>query len=56
MNAFQEYELTNLKRMIFGQSRERFMPTDNGQLSLFHQEPGQAEVEKEQIHYTRQKA
>lgn len=55
-NAFLEYELANLKRMIFGQSRERFMPTDNGQLSLFHQEARQAEVEKEQIHYTRQKA
>lgn len=33
-NAFLEQELAQLKRMLFGAKRERFVPTDPGQLPL----------------------
>lgn len=32
--AYLEHELAQLKRMIFGSRRERFVPVDSGQLAL----------------------
>jgi transposase len=54
--AYLKQELEQLKRMIFGQKRERFIPQDDGQLALF-QELQSVEVlkEEEEISYRRQK-
>ena len=30
-----QYQLAELKRLIFGQKRERFIPTQSGQTNLF---------------------
>jgi transposase len=51
-------ELANLKRMLYGQKRERFIPTDSQQLSIFS--PQEAVVENvepqvEQVSYERNK-
>lgn len=56
--AFLEHELAQLKRMIFGSKRERYVPADNGQLSLDLDAELIAELqqEEEQVSYTRKKA
>jgi hypothetical protein len=50
-------ELAQLKRMIFGSKRERYVPVDNGQLSLGLDAELIAELqqEEEQVSYTRKK-
>jgi transposase len=50
---FLSQEIAQLKRMIFGQKRERFIP-DVDQLELFGDKPNQ-EVETEDVNYTRKK-
>ncbi|MHB2153836.1 IS66 family transposase [Calditrichota bacterium GD2] len=50
-----KYQIDELKRMIFGQKRERFVPTSDNQLSLFDEykdETTEAPVEKK-VSYTR---
>ena len=56
-NAFLEQELAQLKRMLFGAKRERFVPTDPGQLPLALEVDTQAEPArgKEQVTYQREK-
>jgi transposase len=55
-NAYLEQELAQLKRMIFGQKRERFLPQDDGQLALFQElAQQQASKEIEDISYQRKK-
>jgi transposase len=50
-------ELAQLKRLIFGNKSERFIPTDSGQLSLgIAAEEKKPEVKAEKIEYTRTKA
>lgn len=55
--AYLEQELAQLKRMIFGQKRERFIAENSGQLSL--ELPGvktnEEAPEKEQVSYERKK-
>ncbi len=55
-NTFLEQELAQLKRMIFGQRRERFVATDSAQMSLGldHIEVP-IEPQKEQVTYEREK-
>lgn len=55
-NAYLKEELAQLKRLIFGSKKERFIASDSAQQVLFDQ-PGDevAEVEKEQITYSREK-
>ena len=55
--TYLEHELAQLKRMIFGSKRARFVPSDSGQLALGLEGPATAEAspEKEQISYTRRK-
>ncbi len=50
-------QLNNFKRMLFGQKRERFVPTANGQLALFEgsEEDKDPPVAKEEITYSRNK-
>jgi transposase len=55
-NQYLKQQLDELKRMIFGSKSERFVPTDDAQLSLFEQEKKKEEVKTEEISYTRQKA
>jgi transposase len=56
--AFLEHELAQLKRLIFGSKRERFIATDTGQLALGLEgiETVETQPEKEQVNYTREKA
>ena len=56
-NAFLEQELAQLKRMLFGAKRERFIPTDPGQLPLALDGVKQVAPEpgKEQVTYQREK-
>ena len=51
-------QLKELKRMIFGSKSERFIPTDDGQLSLFEDVIAEKEeaLEKHTIVYQREKA
>jgi len=52
-----EAELAQLKRMIFGNKSERFIPSDSNQLSLgIIAEEKQPELKTEKIAYTRTKA
>ncbi len=44
-----EYELTQLKRLIFGAKSERFMPTAQEQLTLFEEAPVEAAPEPEVV-------
>jgi transposase len=54
--AYLKQELEQLKRMIFGQKRERFIPQDDGQLALFQESQSvEAHKEEEEISYRRQK-
>ena len=55
-NEYLKQQLNELKRLIFGSKSERFVPTDNNQLSLFETEKQQAETPVEEISYTRKKA
>jgi len=53
---YLKHQLSELKRMIFGSKRERFVPEDPGQGVLFDLEEGERKpAEKEQISYTREK-
>ena len=56
-NAYLKEQLTSLKRMIFGQSRERFIPGSDRQLSIFgnNENGGALPLEKEEISYLRNK-
>ena len=58
--AYLQHEISELRRLIFGAKKERFKAVEvpNNQLSLFDTTPYQnpeAEVEKEQISYERNK-
>lgn len=55
--AYLEHELAQLKRMIFGSRRERFVPVDSGQLALGLESVATLEAtpQQEQISYTREK-
>lgn len=56
-NEYLKQQLSELKRMIFGSKSERFVPTDDSQLSLFgFEQEAEKETETEQISYTREKA
>jgi transposase len=58
-NSYLEHQLAQLRRLIFGSKRERFIPTDTGEGtgSLFDfQEEKPAEKPVEQITYTRSKS
>ncbi|MCP4474366.1 MAG: IS66 family transposase [Gammaproteobacteria bacterium] len=54
-NTFLKEELAQLKRMIFGSKKERFIPVDSAQASLFGMEASPENPESEQITYTREK-
>lgn len=53
--AYLKEELAQLKRMIFGSKRERFIPSDQAQQSLFDTEVIEEEPEQETITYQREK-
>ena len=55
-NEYLKQQLQELKRMIFGSKSERFVPTDDSQLSLFNIEQEILKSETEEITYTREKA
>lgn len=56
-NEYLKQQLSELRRMIFGSKSERFVPSDDSQLSLFDFNQEKAtEKETEQISYTREKA
>ena len=54
-NAFLKEELAQLKRLIFGSKKERFLPFDQGQQSLFDMEEVQDTPEEQTIEYSRKK-
>ncbi|MDQ7064323.1 MAG: IS66 family transposase [candidate division KSB1 bacterium] len=54
-NAFLKQELAQLKRLIFGQKRERFIPADSNQLDMAIATAPEPEPETETITYTRRK-
>ena len=55
-NEYLKQQLSELKRMIFGSKSERFVPTDDSQLSLFNFEHEKtSEKQTEEISYTREK-
>ena len=54
--AFLKEELAQLKRMIFGSKKERFVPTQNGQQALFgEEEKPEVPARQETIEYSRKK-
>ena len=57
--TYLAHELAQLKRMVFGPKRERFVPSDNGQLALglegIEAAGPAGGQEKEQVSYTRKK-
>jgi len=55
-NAFLKEELAQLKRMIFGSKKERFIPADSAQASLFDIPQETIGPETEEIAYTREKS
>lgn len=55
-NAFLKEELAQLRRMIFGSKKERFIPLDSTQGSLFETTRETIKPESEQITYTREKS
>lgn len=56
-NEYLKQQLTELRRIIFGSKSERFIPTDDTQLSLFDLSPENVEQkETQEISYTREKA
>lgn len=51
-----KHQLSELKRMIYGSKRERFIPQDENQINLFDDEAlKKVEPEKEEVNYTRNK-
>lgn len=57
-NERMKEELKSIKRMLFGQKRERFIPTDSQQLSIFSPQEvavENAEPQVEQVSYERAK-
>ena len=54
-NAFLKQELAQLKRLIFGQKRERFIPADSNQLDMAIATAPEPEPETQTITYTRRK-
>ncbi|HAQ70046.1 MAG TPA: IS66 family transposase [Flavobacteriales bacterium] len=54
-NAFLKEELAQLKRMIFGSKKERFIPVDSAQGLLFDANQEEVEPEIEEIAYSREK-
>lgn len=54
-NTFLKEELAQLKRMIFGSKKERFIATDSAQQSLFEVELEQSAPETETVSYQREK-
>lgn len=58
-NAYLKQELAKIKRLIFGQKRERFVPADSNQLDIELElegiQPKAAEPATEEIAYTRRK-
>lgn len=55
-NEYLKQQLADLKRMIFGSKSERFVASDDSQLSLFDIKEGQApEPEKTEVSYQRKK-
>lgn len=56
-NTFLKFEITNLKKVIFGQKRERFVPENNDQQLCFLNMPVSSEPlsKTEKITYTRNK-
>lgn len=56
-NEYLKQQLSELKRLIFGSKSERFVPTDDNQLSLFDlSEEKPKEKETQEISYTREKS
>lgn len=55
-NEYLKQQLQELKRMIFGSKSERFVPTDDFQLSLFDTKQEIIKSEIQEINYTREKA
>jgi transposase len=56
-NAILKEELAQLKRLIFGSKKERFIATDTTQTSLFESASHQVgEAELEEVSYTREKS
>ncbi len=45
-DSFLKDQLEQLKRMVFGQKRERFIPGDNGQNSLFDAETNSLSISR----------
>lgn len=54
-NAFLKEELAQLKRMVFGGKKERFIPSDSTQQSLFDSEVETVGPEIEEVAYKRAK-
>jgi transposase len=55
-NTYLKQELAQLKRLIYGSKKERFIAPDTAQKTLFDPgDPETVEVEKEQITYSREK-
>lgn len=55
-NEYLKQQLNELKRLIFGSRSERFIPSDDSQLSLFDIEKKKEEAQTQEISYTRKKA
>ncbi|MGL1885810.1 MAG: IS66 family transposase [Reichenbachiella sp.] len=55
-NAYIKEDLAQLKCMIFGSKKERFLPLDSGQQSLFEQEEATADPQTEMVTYEREKS
>jgi preprotein translocase subunit SecD len=55
-NEYLKQQLNELKRLIFGSRSERFIPTDDSQLSLFDIEKKKEEAQTQEISYLRKKA
>ena len=55
-NAYLKEELAQLKRMIYGSKKERFIAVDDAQQSLFDLEKKEEESSEQEIAYTRKKS
>ena len=55
-NQFLKFEIANLRKVIFGQKRERFIPEKNDQLTFLNMPVSSEPLSKtEKITYTRNK-
>lgn len=54
-NTFLKEELAQLRRLVFGSKRERFIPTDTAQQSLFDMEAELVDPQVETVTYQREK-